>query len=97
MEHEKPPIRLSSSEILRLEKHLYYSGLFSFENLVPVFDFADSVTVEGKTYQVDFLVIGSSSGEEYNRIRPLLYPNTDVFMLYFDVTNRFSFDRIKQT
>lgn len=32
--------------------------------------------------------------EDYDRLRPLSYPSTDVFIITFSVTNRWSFDNI---
>ncbi|KAI9098102.1 P-loop containing nucleoside triphosphate hydrolase protein [Phlyctochytrium arcticum] len=34
--------------------------------------------------------------EDYDRLRPLSYPDTDVVLLAFDVTNRDSFDAIRE-
>ena len=63
------------------------------ENLV-VFDFAERVEVDGESYHVNFRDI---NGDLEARVRPLVYPGTSVFLLCFDITNRASFEDIKET
>lgn len=102
MELEQPPIKmvfLGDSAVGKTALLLRFNtGSFPDENLVPVFDFADRVTVDGKTYHTctNFFDIGKASHDEYDRIRPILYPATDIFVLCFDITNRVSFHNIKQ-
>ena len=36
----------------------------------------------------------TAGSEEYNRLRPLSYPQTDIFLICFDIANRSSFDSI---
>ena len=58
------------------------------------FDLADRITVDGTSYHVNCWDIRPVEGHE--RLRPLAYPGTDIFMLCFDITNRASFDNIKE-
>ena len=41
-------------------------------------------------YNVHFLQ------EDYDRLRPLCYPATDVFLVCFDISNRDSFENIRE-
>lgn len=63
------------------------------DNLV-VFDFAKRVAVDGTSYHVNFW---DMSGALEDRLRPLAYPGTSVFMLCFDIANRDSFENIKES
>ena len=63
------------------------------ENLV-VFDFAERVEVDGATYHVNFRDI---DGDLEARFRPLVYLGTSIFILCFDITNRASFENIKES
>jgi len=65
---------------------------------VDAYTFTDSIQVDGKKYR--YLVrcweVGLW-GEGYERLRPLSYPGTDIFLLCFDTTNRASFNNIKDS
>ena len=63
------------------------------ENLV-VFDFSDSITVDEKSYHVNFWDIDGGLEE---RFRSLAYHDTDIFLLCFDITNRGSFINVKES
>lgn len=43
----------------------------------------------------DLQLWDTAGGEEYDRLRPLSYPNTDVVLLAFSCTNSESYDRIE--
>lgn len=66
------------------------------KHLVPDFDFAARLTVDKKSYHVKFLDMSLAVNDEYARVRPLAYQDTDMFMLCFDITNRASFTNIKE-
>ena len=44
--------------------------------------------------EVDLAAFDTGGGEDYPRLRPLSYPGTDVFILCFDVSSKFSKDNI---
>lgn len=66
------------------------------KHLVPDFDFAARLAVDKKRYHVKFLDMSLAVNDEYARVRPLAYQDTDMFMLCFDITNRASFTHIKE-
>lgn len=53
------------------------------------------IEVDGKKYHVQFWDARILEG--YERLRALWYPSTDIFLLCFDITNRASFDSIKES
>jgi small GTP-binding protein len=56
-----------------------------------IFDnYTATVTLDSKT--VSLSLWDTAGQEEYNRLRTVAYPNTDVFLIIFDVTNSASFD-----
>ena len=56
-----------------------------------IFDnYTATVTLDNKT--VSLSLWDTAGQEEYNRLRTVAYPNTDVFLIIFDVTNSASFD-----
>ncbi|KAJ7656507.1 P-loop containing nucleoside triphosphate hydrolase protein [Mycena polygramma] len=66
-----------------------------FPDFVPtVFDnWAETVMVGEKPYSLGFW--DTCAKEEYGRLRPLTYPQTDVFLVCFDVTSPPSFASVK--
>ncbi|MFN7096108.1 MAG: ankyrin repeat domain-containing protein, partial [Gammaproteobacteria bacterium] len=51
-------------------------------------------------YRVDGKIINwglwdVAGQEDYDRLRPLSYPQTDIFLIFFSLTNRNSFDEVK--
>lgn len=64
----------------------YTTGKFPSEYTPTVFDnYQADGDMDGKKYQLGFFDTGG--GEDYERLRPLSYPQTDVFTLLFDVSN----------
>lgn len=63
-------------------------------NYVPtVFDnFSDTIEVDGSCYDVSLW--DTAGQEDYERLRILSYPNTDVFLLVYSVDNRTSFNNV---
>lgn len=63
-------------------------------NYVPtVFDnYSANITVNGIPFAVGLW--DTAGQEDYDRLRPLSYPATDVFVLCFDVANRSSFQSV---
>ncbi|XP_023234890.1 ras-related protein ced-10-like [Centruroides vittatus] len=72
----------------------YTTGSFPEGEYVPtVFDnFAGNMNCDG--LQVSLTLWDTAGQEDYEKLRPLSYPGTDVFLLCFSVDNRPSFNNI---
>lgn len=72
----------------------YTQNVFPREYIPTVFDnHACNIQVDGKSYN---LTLWDTAGQEdYERIRPLSYPNTDCFLLCYSIDSRTSFENIK--
>ena len=69
-------------------------GVFTEDYTPTVFDtFAQTVSQDGIEYALTYH--DTAGQENYDRIRPLSYPNTDVFILAFAINNRISFANVK--
>ena len=72
----------------------YAENRFPEEYLPTVFDnYAAQLIVDGVSVSLELW--DTAGQEEYDRVRPLSYPNTDVFLLAFSVTSRASFNNIR--
>ncbi|XP_054539571.2 rho-related GTP-binding protein RhoQ-like, partial [Pan troglodytes] len=60
----------------------------------PTSVLAVSVTVGGKQYLLG--LYDTAGQEDYDRLRPLSYPMTDVFLICFSVVNPASFQNVKE-
>eukprot|EP01122_Echinamoeba_exundans_P015425 TRINITY_DN7316_c0_g1_i1.p1 TRINITY_DN7316_c0_g1~~TRINITY_DN7316_c0_g1_i1.p1 ORF type:complete len:213 (+),score=20.52 TRINITY_DN7316_c0_g1_i1:73-639(+) len=60
-----------------------------FDNFLISFD-----TREG--YSVDLSLVDSPAGEEFDRLRPLSYPETNVFLISFSIDSRESFANVER-
>ncbi|XP_063721067.1 ras-related C3 botulinum toxin substrate 1-like [Symsagittifera roscoffensis] len=59
---------------------------FAYDYLPTVFDTRNyHLTIEGETYSLELW--DTAGQEDYDTLRPLSYPNTDVFILCFSVTS----------
>ncbi|KAG8584205.1 hypothetical protein GDO81_008733 [Engystomops pustulosus] len=73
----------------------YANDAFPEEYVPTVFDhYAVSVTVGGRQYLLG--LYDTAGQEDYDRLRPLSYPMTDVFLICFSVVNPASFQNIKE-
>ncbi|XP_046735636.1 ras-like GTP-binding protein RhoL isoform X1 [Diprion similis] len=71
----------------------YTSKKFPTEYVPTVFDnYADNICVDGQEFN---MVLWDTAGQEdYERLRPLSYPNTDCFLLCFSISARSSYENV---
>ncbi|KAF4523717.1 hypothetical protein B566_EDAN011581 [Ephemera danica] len=71
----------------------YTSKQFPSDYVPTVFDnYADNITVDGQHFN---MTLWDTAGQEdYERLRPLSYPNTDCFLLCFSISSRSSFENV---
>ena len=63
--------------------------------IVQVFDnYAVTVMIGGEPYTLG--LFDTAGQEDYDRLRPLSYPQTDVFLVCFSVVSPASFENVKE-
>ncbi|XP_050478803.1 ras-like GTP-binding protein RhoL isoform X1 [Bombus huntii] len=71
----------------------YTTNEFPSEYVPTVFDnYAGSICVDGQEF--DMTLWDTAGQEDYERIRPLSYPNTDCFLICFSVNSRTSYENV---
>jgi len=73
----------------------YTTNKFPSEYVPTVFDnYAVTVMIGGEPYTLG--LFDTAGQEDYDRLRPLSYPQTDVFLVCFSVVNPASFENIRE-
>ncbi|KAJ7921705.1 small GTPase Cdc42 [Mycena leptocephala] len=72
----------------------YTTNCFPTEFVPTLFDnYSATIAIEDKIYTLALWDTGG--GEDYDRLRPLSYPQTDVFFICFQVTCPASFENVR--
>lgn len=75
---------------------VYTSNQFPEDYVPTVFDnYATNINVNGQT--INLQLWDTAGQEDYARLRPMSYPDTDVFLLAFSLENRVSLENITST
>ncbi|XP_070187375.1 ras-related C3 botulinum toxin substrate 1-like [Littorina saxatilis] len=73
----------------------YTTDTFPEEYVPTVFDnFAEDITLDGNLVKLQLW--DTAGQEDYDRLRPLAYPNTDIFMLCFSLMSETSLKNVKE-
>ena len=74
----------------------YTTNKFPTDYIPTIFDnYAVTVMIGGEQYTVG--LFDTAGQEVYDRLRPLAYPQTDIFIVCFSVVAPVSFENVKQT
>lgn len=73
---------------------VYTTNKFPTDYIPTVFDnLSVEINVNKKDWEID--LYDTAGQEQYERLRPMSYPNTNVFLVCFSVVNRDSFQNVK--
>ncbi|KAF0973259.1 hypothetical protein FDP41_008466 [Naegleria fowleri] len=74
--------------------HVFAKGEFPEKYIPTIFDnYSSEIEVNNET--INFLLMDTAGQEDYDHIRPLSYPDANVFLLCFSVDSPTSLDNIK--
>src|SRR4051794_22723851 len=75
-------------------KTIIIISLLTKQDIPSIWDnYSANVMVDGKPVCVGLW--DTAGQEDYDRLRPLSYPQTDVFLVCFSIVNRSSFENVK--
>jgi len=75
--------------------HCYTKNEFPTEYIPTVFDnYATMVMCDGEV--INLQLWDTAGQEDYNRLRPLSYPNTNAFLVCFSIIAKNSYENVKQ-
>ena len=71
----------------------YAKNVFPEEYIPTVYDnYSTTVTVDGTA--VNLMLLDTPGQDDYDRLRPVSYPKTDVFIICFSIVNPETFDNV---
>ena len=91
--HQQVPFRICPNSLRQLCGHCHVSGPYSPSLACP-----ERVTVRKRIGDEPYTLglFDTAGQEDYDRLRPLSYPQTDVFLVCFSVTSPASFENVKE-